>query len=326
MLPVARGDGHLRGGFGQFIKRRAWRILPPYYAAVVLSLILIRTMPFLEHSKNGLWRQALPAFAPGVLVSHLLLYHNWSKEWLLKIDYPLWSVATEWQIYIVFGLLLLPMWRRFGLIWTIAGAFALAYLPDFIFHHRITTEGLHLLVLFAFGMCSAVIAVSKDVRRKIIEKRALIGSLCAVGLLFTPIVARRHPEMLSHVFSYHDIPVGIATAVLLPVLMLAPRYRAANFAAMIVRILECRPLVVLGTFSYSLYLIHAPILAIVFYYFYSMHISAIPCFVACEFIGVLICLCCSYIFHLIFERPFMSKPSPKTERQVELAAIVSPAP
>jgi peptidoglycan/LPS O-acetylase OafA/YrhL len=37
MLPVARGDGALKGGPLLFFKRRARRILPPYYAALLLS-------------------------------------------------------------------------------------------------------------------------------------------------------------------------------------------------------------------------------------------------------------------------------------------------
>src|SRR5437660_75394 len=42
MLPVARSaDGRLRGGVGSYLRRRAWRILPPYYAALVLALALV---------------------------------------------------------------------------------------------------------------------------------------------------------------------------------------------------------------------------------------------------------------------------------------------
>src|SRR5882672_5264093 len=43
MLPVARSsDGRLSGGFAGYVKRRALRILPPYYAAVSISLLVIR--------------------------------------------------------------------------------------------------------------------------------------------------------------------------------------------------------------------------------------------------------------------------------------------
>ena len=45
---------------------------------------------------------SLPAFSPRVIASHLLLVHNLSERWIFKIDPPMWSVATEWQIYLLF--------------------------------------------------------------------------------------------------------------------------------------------------------------------------------------------------------------------------------
>ena len=39
MLPVARSkNGQFRGGVWNYLKRRAFRILPPYYAALALSI------------------------------------------------------------------------------------------------------------------------------------------------------------------------------------------------------------------------------------------------------------------------------------------------
>src|SRR4051812_40619291 len=43
-LPVISQGGELRGGVKGFLKRRARRILPPYYAAVALCLVLIWTV------------------------------------------------------------------------------------------------------------------------------------------------------------------------------------------------------------------------------------------------------------------------------------------
>jgi peptidoglycan/LPS O-acetylase OafA/YrhL len=110
MLPVARSeDGQLRGGFFSYIKRRARRILPPYYAALLLSIILRIALP-----KNLLdftvlsWSIGEPALTPGAIISHLLLIHNLNVEWRLKINAPMWSVGLEWQIYFLFALVLIP--------------------------------------------------------------------------------------------------------------------------------------------------------------------------------------------------------------------------
>lgn len=88
MLPVVRSEeGQLRGGVVQYIKRRARRILPPYYAALILSLLITAFVPtnypFMGFTLN------LPQsdFTLGILLSHFLLLHNLKPEWLHGINY-----------------------------------------------------------------------------------------------------------------------------------------------------------------------------------------------------------------------------------------------
>ena len=98
MLPVAASaDLKLRGGLIGYIKRRAWRIVPPYYAALCVALIIALT--------NGAYHM----FSPGDVAAHLLLIHNLNPDWLYSINAPMWSIAVEWQIYFVFGASLLPV-------------------------------------------------------------------------------------------------------------------------------------------------------------------------------------------------------------------------
>ena len=124
MLPVVRA-GRLRGSFADFMRRRARRILPPYYAALGVCLLAIAVLPPLHDLShpNALWNEALPAFTPGIIASHLLLIHNFASAWHSRIDYPMWSVATEWQIYFLFPLVLLPIWQRWGSAASAAAAF-----------------------------------------------------------------------------------------------------------------------------------------------------------------------------------------------------------
>ena len=81
---------------------------------------------------------ALPAFTPGVIVSHLLLIHNFNPDWHSKIDYPMWSVATEWQIYFLFPLVLLPVWKRFGAAAAVGAGFLIGLVPLFLFFDRVS--------------------------------------------------------------------------------------------------------------------------------------------------------------------------------------------
>ncbi len=157
MLPVARSsDGKLRGGIVNYIKRRARRILPPYYAALVLSLLFTALIPATLMSATGWhWNSGQPAFTLDGILSHLLLLHNLKGKWMFSINPPMWSVSLEWQIYFVFAFLLLPIWRRLGIIpvLVIASIFAAAI-------------GLRLahwwyIILFTLGMIGAVIGFSQ---------------------------------------------------------------------------------------------------------------------------------------------------------------------
>lgn len=87
--------------------------LPPYFAALGLFLVLIAVVPVLGRPGTR-WDDKIPVDA-GTLLSHLFLVHNLQPEWAYKIlDGPLWAIATEWQIYFVMALVLLPVWRFAG--------------------------------------------------------------------------------------------------------------------------------------------------------------------------------------------------------------------
>ena len=81
----------------------------------------------------------------------------------------------------------------------------------------------------------------------------------------------------------------------------------------------------MGVFSYSLYLVHAPVLALVHDALGLLHLTNLALLAGVFVLGVGGALLLSYLFHRVFERPFMPG-HPRTERQAEQAAIVSPAP
>ncbi len=334
MFPVVQHDGHLRGGVLQFLRRRARRILPPYYAAILLSLLLIWRVPVLSHTSNALWGGALPAFSLPALLSHLFLVHNLSGHWIYKIGYPLWSVATEWQIYFVFALLLLPIWRRYGIVAAVCAGFFIGYLPRLLFHHRFDAACFRFIGLFALGMSAAVLAFSpKTAYQKIAGSPFWIRLSAGAALVFAALAAFR-ADWLMRNLSIHELLIGTATASFLLVAARLPPesapgaadVRRRSFPALLVKALEQRPVVALGTFSYSLYLIHAPFLALVYAAVGLLHLQAAACFLVCEAVALPFCVGCAYAFHLVFERPFMSRSGVKSEKEAEIAAVVSPAP
>ena len=159
MLPVARSqDNRLRGGTRPYLMRRARRILPPYYAALALSLIALLASPQGIAALHG---QAAPGwasnFTAGSLLSHFAVVHNFSPVWSGRINMALWSVATEWQIYFVFPLLLLPVWRRFGSAVAVAAGFGAGLLPLLISRYDLSAPCCWYIGLFALGMAGAVL-------------------------------------------------------------------------------------------------------------------------------------------------------------------------
>jgi len=88
MLPVVRSESRqLRGGVVQYIKRRGRRILPPYYAVLILSLLITAFVPMNQPFMGFQLNLAQSDFTPGILLSHFLLLHNLKPEWIHGINY-----------------------------------------------------------------------------------------------------------------------------------------------------------------------------------------------------------------------------------------------
>ena len=107
-LPVISNGGQLRGGVGGFLRRRARRILPPYYAAVALCLLLIWTV--IGKPTGSLWDYPIRVNAAAIFC-HLVLIQDLFATSL--INYVFWSIAVEWHIYFIVPLLVW-CWRRYG--------------------------------------------------------------------------------------------------------------------------------------------------------------------------------------------------------------------
>ncbi len=313
MLPVVR-SGRLSGGTGEFIRRRARRILPPYFAALALSLLAIALLPPLRDLSHpqAFWNVALPAWTPGVIVSHLLLVHNFNPDWHSKIDYPMWSVATEWQIYFLFPLVLLPIWKRFGAAAAVAGGFVIGLVPLFLFYDRFSGVSPQFVGLFALGMAAADLNFSAKPSqaqwRDTVPWGGLSAGLLAV-LVFVSVKHSSWPEAVA----MKDIVVGAATMCLL---IACTRSLTRGQGSWALRLMESRPAVWLGTFSYSLYLVHAPVLALCQSALRPEHLAPTTGLCVMLAAGVPLAMLASYLFHLAFEKPFLSRALVQAEKKL----------
>lgn len=312
--PVVRAGWRLPGGALGFFRRRARRILPPYYAAVAFALLLIGTRIGDETGTH--WDISVPVDPTGVAAALLLLQNVVGQS---QINHVFWSIAVETQIYLLFPLLVLVAARR-GLRSGVAAAAAvtgaLLVLVTFLpVAGPVVLQGLtpQFLLLFAFGVAAAAIVVRGDAPGSAPWVRAAV-----VGcVLFAGICAALGREGVLERLVVLDLLAGAVTATALVALCRAPRSRGA-------RILAARPVSGLGGFAYSTYLVHAPVLQLLWLSWIApLHLGGGSQFVLLLAVGVPVALAVSYGFFLVFERPFLRRPA--SVEDVPAGAVASRA-
>jgi peptidoglycan/LPS O-acetylase OafA/YrhL len=290
MLPLSKNGDDSIPDLSDFALRRTRRILPPYYASLAISMALLLCIPAIRQggqsadSTYDAWPVTGSVWPS--LISHILLVHNWSNEWVSRINGPLWSVATEWQIYIIFPLLLLPLRKRFGgvsavIIGFACGAFALI--------SGVTRACPWFVGSFAVGMFASDLVSM----RKADGSKALL--VMAAFALSIPIIRRAFgtgPVGLELL----DVAFSISFASMLIFMWHTP-------ASMLVRFFGSRLPKTLGEFSYSIYVTHFPLLAVCSAYLPRFGTGSTHALALCAVLPLVIGA--AYLFHLAFERPFM---------------------
>ncbi|MEV7626286.1 acyltransferase [Actinoplanes sp. NPDC089786] len=281
----AARNGWRLGGLRRFVRRRAWRILPPYWAALVLSLIITLTVVRMPHSG--------PPNGKSVIVFGLLLQD------LVRAPTPngaFWSISVEALLYLTFPLLLL-ITRRAGIAVTLLCATApvIAYglinpPPADAARHL----AWQLLPVFAAGVAAAGIVAADDaVRRAPWLWMSMAAAVPAAAL----IVIRGGGWVVDNYFTV-DLAITPALALLVVAL-------ATGRPAWLAGLLSARPLAWLGSFSYSLYLIHLPIVVAI-----SLTVVAprfghgLTAFAVTTVVAGGVSLIGAWLFAKVFEFPF----------------------
>ena len=307
-LPVVRADGYLKGGIRHFYLKRARRILPPYYAALALTLVLVWTI--VGKKTGNLWDPSVPISIAGY-VGNTLLIQDFVGYW--QVSVPFWSIAVECQIYVLFPLLLL-CWRRLGALGTVFAAVGLSYVA-MIATYFAGSMGpfyfpgltLHFVGLFALGMAAAWLAASgrspwNHLRNQIPWSLLMVVfGLCAAALSISGDIEALGP--------FIELPIGLFAASLLVAASRPER------SGRVRKLLGARPLAFVGMFSFSVYLIHAPVLQAEWQYgLRPFHLGSRLSVALLISIGVPLMLTAAYGFFHLFERRFMKPPQRANER------------
>jgi peptidoglycan/LPS O-acetylase OafA/YrhL len=278
------------GGVGRFAHRRAWRILPPYWAALGYSVALTW---FVQAQPGWPVPTGKSVLVNGLLLQDVVLVPSPNRTF--------WSIAVEAQLYVVFPLLVL--WTRrsapamlaavalpvlalgVGSALDVGGATRVVaqYTPD-------------LAVLFAVGIVAADLAAREWGRPWLWGWLALGFTVPVLALIEWRGTAWTYDNLF-----FVDLAWGPAVGCLLVAL-------AAGRPPSLVAILGSRPLRALGSFSYSLYLTHWPIVIVVYYgYLRGRVAQGAPMFLTLCAVVVPLTIVVARLFAEVFELPFQRR-------------------
>ena len=180
MIPVARNSMKFQPSVLFYLKKRFLRILPTYYFALLVSLLLVYF--FIGRKTGTLWDQCLPVTFLGI-IAHLLMLHN--IHGAMQINSVMWSIAVEWQIYFLFPIMIC-LWNRIGFVNSVVLVSIIAFGVSVVLSNT-HFEGLyaHFSVLFLFG---AIIAFVKFGMSDQLRERAENFSWGRILFLFTVII------------------------------------------------------------------------------------------------------------------------------------------
>lgn len=340
-LPYARALLNRRAlpSARRFYQRRALRILPAYYVCLAILAILAAVVYHAPLSR-------------GDIAVHVFFVHDffpsYNREIYLKA--PFWTLAVEWQFYLLLPLMAWGMSRVVGASrsrWRVVGCLlALIVLAvvlrkvDGVATGLVTSYTPHGLSLGTFALI--FVLLTYGMQGKFIEVFA-IGMLCSVAYVIT----MEEQALPRHVLRRLGW-ASFAAALVLIFLVAAPHSRwsevmfipgwtrgwaesafpvimAAGYAALLLSavwsggairaIFEFAPLRFIGLISYSLYLWHLPVLA-----------GSLPLFAQLPFpLVVAATVVVAYLSYQLIERPFLRRKASEPAR-TPAPEVAAPAP
>jgi peptidoglycan/LPS O-acetylase OafA/YrhL len=254
---VMLGKGSLPS-IAHYTYRRAIKILPSYWLAMLLLLVLLPEM-YPTSSQRGYWTDIL---------MHLGFVHNLFPDTHGSINGVFWSLGVEVQFYVIFPLLAWGFRRKPWLVFALMCAVALMYrhwtrtLPigEFI---NLNNQLPGFLDLFGGGMLTAYLLVwVREQGQGIISTvKSGMGAIVALALLTMLLLFN---DLYQIRFEPDSYPIWQSQHRLFLCFVLIALTVAATYAHAIFRsILANRALTFLSLISYNLYLWHQVIARVI---------------------------------------------------------------
>ena len=308
--PLTRSE--VKPHWRTFFARRARRLLPPYYAAmgvVVLSPLVAEPL---------MARIGIPVSAVGLpdwrqIWTHALFLHTLFPDTYFAFNGPLWSLAVEWQFYLAFPLAVWLVyrggWRGVALICLLTLSYRLLINSDRLAASTWPIDAVHLFpshwLEFALGMLIAIhLRHSRAGRIGRWREAADVAGVVWIYILVSYLL---YGPALRYPYPVKDLLNSVVWA---PIVFLA------CVDDTITRRLFSHPVLIwLGVRSYSIYLLHLPIIFGLGHTVASMHLGEPESLLAMTGLGVPLVLASAAVFFELFERPFLNTPLPVPDRR-----------
>jgi len=235
-------------GVGRFLLLRLGRLYPLHFAMLMLFMawdllrVLGRVLSPSLSPANPVALFSTPSEAPGTILANLLLVQSLHLYDFLTWNLASWSISTEFYTYVVFAACLIGL-RRHAWI-----AVVLAMIGGPILLAMLSERGMNIhydwgIIRCVYGFAAG--AVSWNLYRKWNGelRKWLSGSMVEWGALGLVVV---------FVSTAGTTLLSIAAPYVFALVVLAFAFEAGTASA----ILKLRPMVFLGTISYSIYMTH----------------------------------------------------------------------
>jgi peptidoglycan/LPS O-acetylase OafA/YrhL len=287
-LGPARSGWRLKS-IATYAHRRAWRILPPYWAALVFSLV----MTWFVLGQPGF---RMPN-GKSVVVYGLLVQDIFS---VITPNRAFWSIAIEVQLYFLLPLLLLLVRRvsapaMVGLVTAIVVTIGLLGPHIALMNTALVKFIPDLAVLFAVGLLASGIVTAGERARSL----PWAGYALAAAVPATVLMVVKGGVWSNINLFWLDLAWTPAIGCFLTAV-------ATSHPPFVVRVLDSRMLRSLGSCSYSLYLTHAPIVIAVSFGLVWGHVTpGTPMFFVLVAILLPVTVGFARLFAAVFELPFL---------------------
>lgn len=286
-LPFFRGQ---TPGYAQFAVRRLCRIYVPFAVSIILALLLYWIAGGRPVAGAGQWFNE--KWANGFSLQDVLLHLAMTgRTQDMALNHNIWTLVHELRVALIFPLLIAlcasskrAIYAGIGLFIVCTGIMvALSPATDEFF---IDTAELWITFLITgrcigFFLAGILLAKHQDM---LMQKLATLPGIVKMGIwgLCLAVLAAPH-------FPQEDILQGAVAALAILLVMVQPRLGVW---------LSSAPILWLGRVSYSLYLVHLPILFALFHLLLG-RLS----FGAVTVIGIAASLIAAQIMHVLVERP-----------------------